>query len=173
MGGVAAIQVYEWTPNGTSAGPQVHIQVKLDVTGHFDVQCGKQWVFAYFGGGEHDPITQSSSGLISGTETYPSNSVGVGSSYRTAEVDGYDVKSGGPLVMTLNAQASPFPAKAPAAATGTLDLTLYAPGSTIPAAKAAATKHRSAGTGPGPGTQPRVIATCQIPFSAANYYAEP
>lgn len=172
MGGVAAIQVYEWTPNGTSAGPQVHIQVKLDVTGHFDVQCGKQWVFAYFGGGEHDPITQSSSGLISGTETYPSNSVGVGSSYRTAEVDGYDVKSGGPLVMTLDAQASPFPAKVPAAATGTLDLTLYAPGSRVPAAKAVATKHRKHRHRTKAKHKASVIATCQIPFSAANYYAE-
>lgn len=184
-GGTPMLQQYEWIPAGPDAGPLVEVQVKSDVTGRFGVQCGPKWVYTFFGGGEHDPITESSAGLISGTQIYPSNSIGVGASFREAVDDEQLVDSGGPLVMTLSAQAAPFPARIPAAITGTLALTLYSPGSPTPPATATAGAVRRADVAsshgkpkrkrrrkPKPKPRSTVIASCRIPFTAANYYAE-
>jgi hypothetical protein len=172
-----SLQSYEWMPNGGAAGPQLVILVKLDITGKFAVQCGKTWIYTYFGGGgAGDPITQNAaSGAISGTEKYSTNEVGIGSSFLSASTDYYLVKKAGPLVMTLNAQPSPWPATRPAGASGTIQLTLYAPGSTIPAGKAAAAskrkkhkrKHKAKAK-----PKTTVVASCQVPFDAPNAYAE-
>ncbi|MGD0454623.1 MAG: hypothetical protein ABSB69_13585 [Solirubrobacteraceae bacterium] len=153
-GGLRAY-LYEWQPNGPQTGPLLVLQEKLDLTGKFGVQCGKGWIFSYFGGGEHPPITfDTATGTISGTESFPTNTVGIGSSFRAAEVDYYDIKSAGPVVMTLNAQASA------AAAVGTLGLKLY--GYT-----------KAHGHGAHRVKAKKVLkASCEVPFDAPNYYAE-
>ena len=147
--------LYEWLPNGPEAGPQLILEEKLDLTGKFGVQCGKGWIFSYFGGGEHPPITlDTATGTISGTDSFPGGAVGIGSSYRAAEVNYYDFKSAGPLVMTLNAQAST------AAAVGTLGLKLY---SYTKARRHGSHKIKS---------KKILSASCSIPFDAPNHYAE-
>lgn len=179
--GSAGHEYFEWEPNGSTSGPQLLLEVKLDVTGHFGVQCGKYWVYASFGGGEADPITQNAAAsTIAGTESFPTNTVGMGSSYEAAEADYQLVRSGGPLVMTINAQVTPSVAQ-PEAANGTLGLTLYKPGSVLPSsastAAVAARKHKhkrkhshSKKPHPRPKVAPVVIASCQVAFTAANYY---
>jgi hypothetical protein len=174
-GGPPSIQQYEWVPNGRENGPFVVIQVKLDVTGKFAVQCGKTWIFSYFGGGPVDPIVQNpSTGAISGTFTFSQSSAGIGSSFLSASTDYYLVKKAGPLVMTLNAQPTTWPARAPAAASGTLQLTLYSPGSVVPATRAsAAGKHKRRKHRGKAKAKPKtvVIASCTVTFNATNYYA--
>lgn len=147
--------LYEWEPNGQEAGPQLILQEKLDLTGKFGVQCGKVWLFTYFGGGEHPPFTlDRSTGAISGTYSFPTNTVGAGSSYRASEGDYYAVKSAGPMVMTLNAQATT------AVAIGTLELKLY--GYT-----------KAHGHGAHRVKRRRFLrASCSIAFNAPNRYAE-
>ncbi len=152
-GGLRAY-LYEWQPNGQGTGPMLVLEEKQDLTGKFGVLCGKEWIFSYFGGGEHPPFTfDVAAGTISGTESFPTNTVGRGSSYRAAEIDDYDFKSAGPVVMTLNAQASA------AAAIGTLSLQVYgytkAHGHGRHRVKAKKTLKES----------------CSIPFDAPNYYA--
>ena len=181
-GGAAATPEYfQWQPNGSTSGPQLLIQVKLDVTGDFGVQCGKYWIYASFGGGEADPIKQNASAsTISGSISYPTNTVGIGSSYEAAESDYELVRSGGPLVMTLNAQVTPSIAE-PTAAPGTLSLTMYTLGSTLPSSAATARAHARRGRHKRPRRRhkhskkpskvaPSVIASCQISFDATNYY---
>jgi len=169
-GGLPSLQSYEWMPNGSSAGPQLVILVKLDVTGKLAVQCGKTWIFTYFGGGAVDPIVQApSTGAISGRETYPMHSVGIGPSYVSASTDYYLVKEAGPLVMTLNAQPSQWPARGPAGASGALHLTLYAPGSKVPGVKVETASSHKKRKKPKPKTV--VVASCTVQFSATNYYA--
>jgi len=147
--------LYEWQPNGPEAGPQLILEEKLDLTGKFGVQCGKGWIFSYFGGGEHPPITfDAATGTISGTDSFPTGTAGIGSSYRAAEVNDYDFKSAGPLVMTLNAHATS------AAAVGTLSLQLYA--------YTKARKHGSHKVK----SKKILSASCSIPFDAPNHYAE-
>ena len=168
-GGTPSVQAYEWMPNGPQAGPQLLIMVKLDVTGKFAVQCGKKWIFTYFGGGPANPIVQNAAtGAISGTATF--SGAGVGSSYLSASTDYYLVGSAGPLTMSLSAQPSNWPARAPLSATGTLKLTLYAPGSTVLKARGAATSkrrhHRRRAK-----RRATIIASCQIPFVAPNHFA--
>ena len=160
-------------PNGSSAGPQLVILVKLDVTGKFAVQCGNTWIYSYFGGGPVDPIVQDpATGAISGTFNFTSNSAGIGGSFRSASTDYYLVKKAGPLVMTLNAQPTPWPARGPAGASGTLHLTLYSPGSTVPAVKAgAASSHKKRKHKHKAKPRTTVVASCQVPFNATNYYA--
>lgn len=91
------------------------------------------------------------------------------------------LRSGGPLVMTINAQVTPSVAQ-PSAAVGTLALTLYNPGSVLPTSAASTArehshkrrhkkrkrKHRAT---PRPTTKPTVVAACQVAFTATNYYA--
>lgn len=89
------------------------------------------------------------------------------------------MRSGGPLVMTIHAQVTPSVAQ-PNAATGTLALTLYKPGSVLPASTASAArrhrhkhrrrKHKHSAKTRGP-VKPIVVASCQVAFDAANYYA--
>ena len=156
------------------------LQVKGDVTGHFGVQCGKSWLYSSFGGGESDPITQdAAASTISGTATFRTNEVGIGSTYEAAESDFQLVRSAGPVVMTINAQVTPSVAQ-PSAAAGTLTLTLYNAGSVLPGTTASAARrhrhkvhrkhHRKHSKGTRPTPKPTVVANCQLPFDAANYY---
>ncbi|HXR28815.1 MAG TPA: hypothetical protein VN772_04485 [Solirubrobacteraceae bacterium] len=174
-GAPPAIQLYEWLPNGRENGPFVVIEVKRDITGKFAVECGKTWIFSYYGGGEADPIIQNlSTGAISGTYTFSQNSAGIGSTYLSASTDYYLVKKAGPLVMTMNAQPTPWPVRAPAAASGTLKLTLYTPGSVVPATTASgASKHKRRKHKGKAKAKPKtsVVASCTVAFNAANYYA--
>jgi hypothetical protein len=148
--------LYEWHPNGATAGPQLVLENKLDLTGKFGVQCGKTWIFAYFGGGgEHDPFSlDATTGALSGSGDFPTGTVGMGSTYRSSEINYYDFKSAGPLAMTLSGQATQ------AAAVGTLSLKLYA-----------VTKPRGHGAHK---AKPKKVlsASCAIPFDAPNFYAE-
>ncbi len=150
--GATRALLYEWQPNGPEAGPQLILQEKLDLTGKFGVQCGKTWIFSYYGGGEHDPWSISG-GQISGTGEFPTGTAGIGSTYRNAEINDYDFKSAGPLVMTLSGQANA------AAAVGTLSLRLYA--------YTKAHKHNGHKV-----KRKKVLsASCVIQFDAPNYYA--
>jgi hypothetical protein len=164
---------YEWMPNGQGAGPELVILVKLSITGKFAVQCGKTWIVSYFGGGPKPPVVQDPvSGEISGTEVFGAQSAGIGSTFASASSDYYLVKRAGPLVMKLTAQPSPWPARIPASASGSLQLTLYAPGSAVPAAGArAASSHKKKRRRAKAKTV--VAATCTIPFTAPNHYYEP
>ncbi len=173
-------EYFQWQPNGPTSGPQLLLEVKADVTGNFGVQCGGDWVYASFGGGEHDPIVQNgASGVISGTETYRTNEIGIGSNYEAAQSNFELLRSGGPLVMTVNAQVTPSVAMA-SAATGTLALTLYKPGSELPAGAAkVSSRHRhkrrhkrARKPKRKPSAKASPIANCQVPFDAVNYYAE-
>ncbi len=151
-GGGPVHLLYEWMPNGQESGPQLILQEKTDLTGKFGVQCGKTWVFSYYGGGEHDPWTLSG-GEISGTGEFPTGSVGIGSSYRDAEVNYFDFKSAGPTTMTLSGTANE------AAATGTLSLKVYR---YTKAHKVHG--HRVKGK--------KVLSeSCAIQFNAPNHYA--
>jgi hypothetical protein len=143
--------LYEWMPNGEEDGPLV-LQEKTDLTGKFGVQCGKSWIFTYYGGGEHDPWTLSG-GEIAGTAEFPTGSVGIGSTYRSSEVNYYDFKSAGPVLMTLSGTAND------AAAVGTLSLKLYA---YTKAHKVHGHKVK----------RKKVLsASCAIQFDAPNHYA--
>ncbi len=152
-GGGRVPLLYEWMPNGEESGPQLILQEKTDLTGKFGVQCGKDWYFAIFGGGEHDPWTLSSGGALSGTGEFPTNSVGKGSSYRNAQIDFFDFKSAGPTSMTLSGTAND------AAATGTLSLKVYS--YTKPHKVHG---HKVKG-------RKVLSASCAIPFNAPNHYA--
>ena len=176
----ATPELFEWEPNGGTSGPQLVLEVKADVTGHLGVQCGKSWFYTYFGGGESDPITQdAAASTISGTETFQTNEVGMGSTYEAAESDYQLVRSAGPMVMTINAQVTPSVAQASAAA-GTLTLTLYNPGSVLPGTTASAARrhrhkvhrkhHRKHSKRTRATPKPTVVANCQVPFDATNYY---
>jgi hypothetical protein len=168
-------------PNGSSAGPQLVILVKLDFTGKFAVQCGNTWIYSYFGGGPVDPIVQDpATGAISRTFNFTSNSAGIGGSFLSASTDYYLVKKAGPLVMTLNAQPTPWPARGPAGASGTLHLTLYSPGSTVPASPGstvpavkagAASSHRKHKHKRKAKPRTTVVASCHVPFNAPNHDA--
>jgi hypothetical protein len=173
-------ELFEWVPNGDTSGPQVVLEVKSDVTGHFGVQCGKSWLYTYFGGGESDPINQdAAASTISGTENFLTNEVGIGSTYEAAESDYQLIKHAGPLVMTINAQVTPSVAQ-PNAATGTLTLTLYNAGSVLPGTTASVARrhrhkvhrkhHRKHSKPTRTTSKPTVVATCQVPFDAPNHY---
>ncbi len=111
-------QIWEWKPNGPETGPQVVLQHKIEpyVSGRFGVQCGKHWLYSIFGLAFNISAVP---GTISGTASFATNSVGMGSSYRNAEIDFFDFKSAGPLVVRISAQDTP------ASAVGTLALKLY------------------------------------------------
>ncbi len=142
-------QIWEWKPNGPEAGPQVVLEHKPSpwVSGRFGVQCGKHWLYSIFGlAFKIDAVP----GTISGTVGFATNSVGLGSSYRGAEIDFFDFKSAGPVTVTINAQETP------ASAVGTLALKLYSytkprrhDGHTIKAKKV-------------------LSASCSIPFDAVD-----
>lgn len=151
----ARAYLWQWQPDGEEAGPQLILQDKVSVTGKFGVSCGRSWLFSYYGGGEHPPFGfDQATGAISGTEDFPADTVGIGSSYRAAEVNFFDFKSAGPVVMTLSAQGSQ------AAAVGTLGLKLYS-------------YTRAHGHGRHRVKAKKVLsASCQIAFDAPNYYAE-
>jgi hypothetical protein len=145
--------LYEWMPGGEGNGPQLILQEKADLTGKFGVQCGKDWYYSIFGGGEHDPWTISSGGALAGTGEFPTNTVGKGSTYRNSEVDFFDFKSAGPVSMTLSGTAND------AAASGTLSLKVYS------YTKA----HRVHGRKV---KRKKILsASCSIPFDAPNHYA--
>jgi len=145
--------LYEWTPNGRENGPQLVLEDKNYLTGKFGVQCGSSWYYAIFGAGPWTLSTTTST--LSGTGEFPGGSVGKGSSYRNSEVDFFDFKSAGPVVMTLSGSAT-F-----AAATGTLGLKVYT-----------MTKARKRH---GRKIKPKKVlsASCEIPFDAPNFYYEP
>ena len=84
---------------------------------------------------------------------FPTGTVGIGSTYRNAEVNYFDFKSAGPLVMTLSGQATA------AAAVGTLSLRLY---SYTKAHKHDGHKVRR---------KKILSASCAIQFDAPNHYA--
>lgn len=176
----AHAELYQWQPNGEQAGPQLTIEVKADVSGIVGVQCGQRWYYTeYGGGGVNDPFTDNA-GTISGTGDYATDSWGTGSSYTGAEVDFQDFHSAGPVVMTINATATP------AAATGTISLKVYSRGSVLPGTQGAASakvrhprkhahkkhKHKTKPKKKTPTTTaPKLVASCTIPFTAPNYYA--
>jgi hypothetical protein len=148
--------LYEWEPNGETSGPQLVLEEKSDLTGKFGVQCGSIWVFSYFGGGPNPPLSLSrETGVIAGTESYPTNTVGIGSSYRAAEVDYYQIKSAGPVVLTLSGQATQ------AVATGTLALKVY--------------RYTKAHRVHGRKVKAKKVlrASCSVAFDAPNHYYEP
>jgi len=145
--------LYEWMPDGQESGPQLVLEEKTDLTGKFGVQCGKDWYYAIFGGGEHDPWTIGSSGALAGTGEFPTNTVGKGSTYRSSEIDFFDFKSAGPVSMTLSGTAND------AAAAGTLSLKVY---SYTKAHKVHGHKVK----------RKKVLsASCAVPFNAPNHYA--
>jgi hypothetical protein len=142
--------LYEWHPNGEGNGPMLMLEDKLDLTGRFDVQCQKTWIYVGFGSVF---ALNTTTGELSGSVEFPQASIGVGSSYRGAEVNWYDFKSGGPLHATLAGTATP------AAATGTLTLKLYS--------VARARRHRKRRAKP----RRTLSASCAISFDAPNVYA--
>jgi hypothetical protein len=153
-GGAPVHLLYEWMPGGVESGPQLVLEEKQDLSGKFGVQCGKDWYFAIFGGGgEHDPWTIGSSGALSGTGEFPGGSVGKGSTYTSSEIDFFDFKSAGPVVLTLSGSATD------AAAVGTLALKVY---SYTKARKRHGRKIK----------RKKVLsASCAIQFDAPNHYA--
>ena len=111
--------LFEWLPNGERNGPELVIEAKGTgdfISGKFGVQCGKSWLFAIYGGGF---TLDQATGMLTGTASYPAGSIGMGSSYRNAEINFFDFKSAGPVTFTLDAQTSA------AAAVGTLSLKRY------------------------------------------------
>jgi hypothetical protein len=153
-GGAPVHLLYEWMPGGVENGPQLVLEEKQYLSGKFGVQCGKDWYFAIFGGGgERDPWTIGSSGALSGTGEFPGGSVGKGSTYTSSEIDFFDFKSAGPVVLTLSGAAND------AAAVGTLALKVY---SYTKARKRHGRKIK----------RKKVLsASCAIRFDAPNHYA--
>lgn len=153
-GGPIPHDLYEWHPNGERNGPQLILEDKVDVSGKFGVQCGKEWIYTYYGGGgSNDPFTlNASTGAIAGSALFPAGTVGLGSDYRNAEINFYDFKSAGPTQVTLSGQATP------AAATGVLGLRLY---------RLVKPRHRGAKA------KRELSASCQVHFEAPNFYYEP
>ncbi len=147
--------LFEWLPNGEGNGPELVIEAKGTgdfISGRFGVQCGRSWLFAIYAGGF---TLDRATGMLTGTASYPAGSVGMGSSYRNAEINFFDFKSAGPVTFTLDAQTSP------AAAVGTLSLKRY----TVVAAHGRA-PHRTRAR--------RVLsASCSMQFDAPNHYFEP
>ena len=144
--------LYEWQPNGEGTGPRLELEDKTEVTGRFGLKCGRDWIYAIFGGGAF--VLDEASETLSGTAHFPAGSVGRGSSYRSSEVDFFDFKSAGPVVMSLNAHANFM------AAIGTIAMKVYA--FTKPHGHGA---HR---------TKRREVLSdsCSIPFDAPNHYYE-
>jgi hypothetical protein len=142
--------LYEWTPNGREDGPQLVLEYKNYLTGKFAVQCGSSWYFAIFGAGSWGLNTTT--GELSGTGEFPAGSIGKGSTYRNSEVDYFDFKSAGPVMMTLSGTATD------AAAVGTLAMKVY----TLTKARK---RH-------GHKLKPKKVlsASCSIPFNAPNFY---
>ncbi len=147
--------LFEWMPNGERNGPELVIEAKGTgdfISGRFGVQCGRSWLFSIYGGGV---TLNHATGMLTGTASYPAGSIGMGSSYRNAEINFFDFKSAGPVTFTLDAQTSA------AAAVGTLSLKRY----TVIAAHGRP-PHRTK-------ARKLLSASCSIQFDAPNHYYEP
>jgi hypothetical protein len=99
----------------------------------------------------------TATGALSGAVEFPQGSVGIGSSFRSAEINWYDFKSGGPLQASLSGTATA------SAAVGTLALKLYKLSKPAKHGKRAK-KHAAA-------RKRTLAASCQISFDAPNLYA--
>jgi len=127
-------------------------------------ECGKSWIFTlYGGGGASDQIVENAEdSTISGTERFTTKTVGVGSSFASAESNYFYYHNGGALTMTLDTNVTPSIAE-PNAAVGTLALTLYSPGAVVHSASTR--KHK-------PKHRSTVVASCSLAINAPNYYQE-
>jgi hypothetical protein len=147
--------LFEWLPNGERNGPELVIEAKgtgAVVSGKFGVQCGKNWLFAIYGGGF---TLDQATGMLTGTANYPAGSIGMGSTYRNAEINFFDFKTAGPVSMTLDAQTST------AAAVGTISFKRY---TVIPAH--GRPPHRTK-------AKKLLSASCSLQFDAPNFYYQP
>jgi len=146
--------LYEWHPEAVS-GPQVLIQEKVDLSGKFDEKCGSVWIYTSFGGGGAADPFKLTGETLSGSEDFPTNTAGYGSSPRSAEVNFFDFHNAGPLDFTLAGTATEQKA------VGTLTLHLY---------KLVKIKHPARHR---PKVKKVLQVGCVVPFEAPDYYYEP
>ncbi len=151
-GGVSHV-LYEWHPGGEGTDPQLVLEEKADLSGKFDVQCGRVWIFLPIGGGGTADPFKLSGETLSGSYLFPTKDAGYGSSGVGAEVNYNDFHNAGPLDVTLSGTATAEKAL------GTLTLKLYK------LAKVKRHGHKK--------LVKTLSAGCAVHFEAPNFYYQP
>lgn len=144
--------LYEWHPNGEGTNPQIVLEEKLDLSGKFDVQCQRVWIFLPIGGGGTADPFKLTNGTLSGSYLFPTKDAGYGSSATSAEINYNDFHNAGPLDVQLSGTATAEKA------VGTLSLKLYR------LVKVKRHGHRK--------LEKELSASCAVHFEAPNFYYE-